>query len=187
VDEDASFEDPKNPSGTPFRLYHASKLLSNNATWSFWQTAKPHYSLVSIHPSYVIGHNPVQSSSEELGSNGILWGPIMSGVLGTPTAISGVHIKDVAEAHIKALDPKIPNGAKYLLNNDQITWKDVAQIVHRDYPNAGAKISVEAEGATMLSDSSKAEQELGIKWRPLEQMIHELMDQQLGFINKASV
>lgn len=109
----------------------------------------------------------------------------MSGVLGSP--ISGVHIKDVAEAHIKALDPKIPNGAKYLLNSIQTTWKDVAQIVHRDYPNAGAKISVEAEGGAMPLDSSKAEQELGIKWRPLEQMIHELMDQQLGFINKASV
>lgn len=184
VDEDANFEDPKNPGRTPFTLYHASKLLSNNATWSFWQTAKPHYSLVSIHPTYVIGHNLVQSSSEDLGSNGILWGPIMTGTLNGPSF--GVHIEDVAEAHIKALDPSIPNGAKYLLDGEQTTWKKVAQIVHGDYPNAGAKISVEAEGGAPPVDTSKAEQDLGMKWRSWEQMIHEVMDQQLGFVNNKS-
>jgi nucleoside-diphosphate-sugar epimerase len=186
VDEDASFEDPQNPSSTPFKLYHASKLLSNNATWSFWQTAKPHYSLVSIHPTFVIGHNLVQSSADELGSNGVLWGPIMTG---TPGAQSfGVHVEDVAEAHIKALDPSIPNGAKYLLDGERTTWKEVAQIVHRDYPNAGAKIRLEAEGGAPPVDTSKAEQELGMKWRSWDQMIHELMDQQLDFIkNKPAV
>ncbi|KAF3393938.1 hypothetical protein F1880_004899 [Penicillium rolfsii] len=185
VDEDASFEDPKNPAGTPFKLYHASKLLSNNATWSFGETEKPHYSLVSIHPTYVIGHNRVQSSTEDLGSNGVLWGPIMTGNINSPSF--AVHIEDVAEAHVKTLDPRIPNGAKYLLDGGQITWKDIAQIAHRDYPNVGAKISLEAEGVAPPMDTSKAEKELGMKWRSLEQMIHELMDQQLGFINKPAI
>lgn len=183
VDEDSSFEDPQNPESTAFRLYHASKLLANNAAWSFWQTAKPHYSLVSIHPAYVFGKNLVQTSAEEgIGSNGVLWKPVMTGILGSPA--SGVHIEDVAEAHVKALSPNIPNGAKYLLAGKRTTWKEVAQIVHRDYPNVGAKISVETEVGSFPLDTSKAEQELGMKWRSWEQMIHEVMDQQLGLINK---
>lgn len=187
MDENASFEDPSNPDSTPFNLYHASKLLANNATWNFWQTAKPHYSLVSIHPSYVFGHNLLQSSSGDIasGSNGVLWGPIMSGVL--TSSLAGVHVQDVAEAHVKALNPNIPDGAKYLLAGTKTTWKEIARVVHRDYPNAGAKISPEAEGGTFPFDASKAEQELGIKWRSWEQMIHEVMDQQLGLIKKDSV
>ncbi|CEJ53952.1 hypothetical protein PMG11_00283 [Penicillium brasilianum] len=182
VDEDASFENPNNPGSTPFRLYHASKLLSNNATWSFWKTAKPHYSLVSTHPVYVMGHNLVQTSPEDIGSNGVLWKAIMTGDLSD--ASIGVHVQDVAEAHVKALDPKVPDGAKYLLAGKKSDWKGVAQIVHRDYPNLGAKISVEAEGGLLPFDTTKAEKELGMNWRSWEQMIHEVVDQQLSLAKK---
>lgn len=183
MDEDASFESPNNPEATAFKLYHASKLLSNNATWDFWKTAKPHYSLVSTHPFFVFGHNLVQTSSDDgIGSNGVLWKPIMTGILGAMSA--GVHIQDVAEAHVKALDPKIPDGSKYLLAGKQSDWKGVAQIVHRDYPNLGAKISVEAEGGLLPFDASKAEKDLGMNWRSWEQMIHEVVDQQLALAKK---
>ncbi|KAF3384576.1 hypothetical protein F1880_001794 [Penicillium rolfsii] len=184
VDENASFEDPAGPDATAFKLYHASKLLSNNAAWSFWKNEKPHYSLVSLHPTFVLGHNVVQSSLEELGSNGILWKPIMTG--NTGPSVAGVHIQDVAEAHVKALNPDIPDGSKYLLSAKPTTWKEIAQIVHRDYPHVGAKFSLEAEGGTPPFDNTKAERELGMKWRSWEQIIHDVMDQQLGLIKKSA-
>ncbi|GIC92803.1 uncharacterized protein Aud_009276 [Aspergillus udagawae] len=185
VDENASFEVPNDPAATAFRLYHASKLLSNNAAWSFWRDEKPHYSLVSLHPAFVLGHNLVQSSSDEIGSNSVLWKPIMTGNFGR--SVAGVHIQDVAEAHIKVLNPDIPDGSKYLLAGKPITWKEVAQIVHRDYPNVGTKISMDAEGGTVPYDNTKAEQELGMKWRSWEQMIHEVMDQQLGLVKEPTI
>jgi nucleoside-diphosphate-sugar epimerase len=185
VDENASFEVPNDPDATAFRLYHASKLLSNNAAWSFWRNEKPHYSLVSIHPAFALGHNLVQSSPDEIGSNGVLWKLIMTGTFGR--SVAGVHIQDVAEAHIKALNPDIPDGAKYLLVGKPITWKEVAQIVSRDYPNVAIKISMEAEGGTMPCDNTKTEQELGMKWRSWEQMIHEVMDQQLGLVKESTI
>ncbi|KFY83537.1 hypothetical protein V498_07998 [Pseudogymnoascus sp. VKM F-4517 (FW-2822)] len=185
VDENASFEVPNDPDATAFRLYHASKLLSNNAAWSFWRNEKPHYSLVSIHPAFVLGHNLVQSSPDEIGSNGVLWKLIMTGTFSP--SVAGVHIQDVAEAHIKALNPDIPDGAKYLLVGKPITWKEVAQIMDRDYPNVGIKISMEAEGGTMPCDNTKTEQELGMKWRSWEQMIHEVMDQQLGLVKESTI
>ncbi|KAJ5111638.1 hypothetical protein N7532_002173 [Penicillium argentinense] len=159
VDENASFEVPTDPAATAFRLYHASKLLSNNAAWSFWQNEKPHYSLVSLHPAFVLGHNLVQSSPDEIGSNSVLWKPIMTGTFGR--SVAGVHIQDVAEAHIKALNPDIPDGSKYLLAGKPITWKDVAQIVHRDYPNVGTKISMEVEGEQCPTTTPKQSKNLG--------------------------
>ncbi|KAJ5208402.1 hypothetical protein N7449_002781 [Penicillium cf. viridicatum] len=183
VDPTADFVDPNNLAATPMTLYRASKLLANNATWEFRETEKPHYSLVTIHPSFVFGHNLVQNSAEEVqgGTNGILWGSVMGGV--PLAAVTGVHVKDVAEAHIKALDPKIKDGSKYLVSGPPTTWKDIAGIVHKAYPNVGAKITEQAEGAASLpTDTTKAESELGINWRPWEEVVRSVMDQQLGFL-----
>lgn len=183
VDETADFTDPSNPAGTPMRLYCASKLLANNATWKFWKTAKPHFALVSIHPSFVFGHNLVQTSAEQISSssNGLLWQTIMTG---TPVgSVTGVHIQDVAEAHVKALSPEIADGSKYLISGNKATWGDVAQIVKKHYPNVGAQISTDIEGSSWPTDTTKAEKDLKIEWRSLEQMVREVVDQQLSFVN----
>ncbi|KAJ5403720.1 hypothetical protein N7509_003591 [Penicillium cosmopolitanum] len=183
VDETADFNNPADPAGTAFKLYHASKLLANNAAWEFWKNSKPHYSLVSLHPSFVLGRNLVQTSAKDIekGSNAGLWKGIMAGVA-TPM-VTGVHIQDVADAQIKALSPSIPDGSKYLISGNKASWKEIAQIVRRDYPNIGAKIAteLEIEGESTPMDTSKAEKELGIKWRSLEEMVHDLLDRQLEF------
>ncbi|KAJ6119191.1 hypothetical protein N7523_003471 [Penicillium sp. IBT 18751x] len=183
VDENADFTDPSNPAGTPMRLYCASKLLANNATWNFWKTSKPHYALVTIHPTFVFGHNPVQTSAEQISSssNGLLWQTIMTG---SPVgSVTGVHIQDVADAHVRALNPEIADGSKYLISGNKATWSDVAQIVKKHYPNLGAKITTDMEGSSWPTDTTKAEKDLNIEWRSLEQMVREVVDQQLSFVN----
>ncbi|KOS39372.1 hypothetical protein ACN38_g9804 [Penicillium nordicum] len=182
VDPTADFVDPHHLVAAPMTLYRASKLLANNATWNFWKTEKPQYSLVTLHPSFVFGHNLVQSCAEEVqtGSNGVVWGSVMGGVPITGT--TGVHIQDVAQAHIKALDPKIKDGSKYLISGPPTTWKEVARIVHTAYPNVGAKITEQAEGGSLPVDTTKAENELEIHWQPWEEIVRSVMDQQLGFL-----
>lgn len=185
VDPTANFVDPNNPAAAPMTLYHASKLLANKATWDFWKENKPHYSLVTLHPAFVFGHNLVQVSAEGIrsGSNGVIWHGVMEGPVAGGVSITGVHVQDVAEAHIKALDPKIKDGSKYLLAGKPTTWKDVARIVHEYYPNIGAKITKDAEGASTPTDTSKAESELGMQWRSWGEILRSIMDQQLGFLS----
>ncbi|KAJ5824689.1 NAD-dependent epimerase/dehydratase [Penicillium robsamsonii] len=182
VDENGDFEVPQNPAATAMRLYMASKLLANNATWEFRETAKPQYALVTLHPAFVYGHNLVQSSADgiKMGSNSGLWDLIMKGDATRSTV--GVHIQDVAEAHIKALDPKIVDGSKYLLAGPKTTGPEVARIVRRLYPDSGALISEDIQCVSLPVDTTKAETELGIQWRSFEAMVRDLMDQQLGFM-----
>ncbi|CAG7917916.1 unnamed protein product [Penicillium olsonii] len=181
VDENGSFEDPENPAGTAMRLYVASKLLANNATWDFWRAAKPHYALVTLHPAFVYGHNLVQTSADGVytGSNVNLWTLIMQD---KPAPLTGVHIQDVAEAQIKALHPNIADGSKYLLAGPKATAADIASIIQKHYPEAGALINDQSQGMVMPTDTTKAETELGIQWRSYEQMVREIMDQQLAFV-----
>ncbi|KAJ5769774.1 uncharacterized protein N7511_001825 [Penicillium nucicola] len=183
VDENGSFEDPENPAATPMLLYRASKLLANKATWDFRAAAKPHYALVTLHPVFVWGHNLVQTSAEQVlsGSNGLLWSLMMRN---NPSGSGGVHVQDVAEVHVKVLDPKIPDGSKYLLAAPIDPVPEFASIAKRLYPDSGAQVTEDIRIAWQPLDTTKAETELGIKWRSHEMMIKEVMDQQLGFYQK---
>ncbi|PCH08596.1 NAD-dependent epimerase/dehydratase [Penicillium occitanis (nom. inval.)] len=186
VDPNADFTGPDD-SATSFRLYHASKLLANSAAWEFKNTEKPHFSLVTLHPSYVFGHNYVQASPEEVQSstNRMIWGTVMTG---KPVGnITGVHVQDVAEAHIKALNENVPDGSKFLLAGKKASWSDVARIVKRDYPGIGAKITEDISGESYPLDTTEAEKVLGMKWRSLDQMVKDVLEQQLGLMNKAAV
>ncbi|KAJ5339907.1 hypothetical protein N7452_006635 [Penicillium brevicompactum] len=181
VDVNGSFEDPENPAGTQMRLYVASKLLANKATWDFWTTTKPHYALVTLHPAFVYGHNLVQTSADGVwsGSNANLWGLIMKN---NPSSLTGVHIRDVAEAHVKTLDPKIVDGSKYLLVGPKSSGAEIASIVQKYYPDSGALVNENSVGSVWPTDTTKAEAELGIQWRSYEEMVREIMDQQLAFV-----
>ncbi|XP_756121.2 putative 3-beta hydroxysteroid dehydrogenase/isomerase [Aspergillus fumigatus Af293] len=186
VDPNADFTGPDD-AATSFRLYRASKLLANNASWEFRNTAKPHFALVTLHPAYVFGHNHVQTSPEEVqgGTNGMLWGTIMTGKpMGNST---GVHVRDVAEAHIKALDETVPDGSKFLLAGKRASWSDVARIVKRDYPDIGAKITEDISGEPFPLDTTEAEKVLGMKWRSLDQMVKDVVDQQLELMRQTSL
>lgn len=164
----------------------ASKLLANNATWEFSKIAKPHYALVSMHPGFVYGPNLMQKNAAGImgGSNSALWGFIMAG---TPTGfLTAVHVQDVAEAHIRALDQRILDGSKYLLVGKSTSVPEIARFVKKHYPDAGAVITEDAQGVLDPVNTSKAETELGMKWRSFEAMVQGVMDQQLGFIKDLS-
>lgn len=110
------FESSQNPH--PMVLYQASKILALQAAESFVSTSSPGFDIVTIHPSLVRGPDLLQSSPAEVGgSNGVLFGAVMTGeVVPDPSALTLVHVKDVAEAHIKALNPSVLAG-RYLVSS----------------------------------------------------------------------
>ncbi|KAL3478470.1 hypothetical protein BJX99DRAFT_224203 [Aspergillus californicus] len=180
LDPEADFTGP-NDTATGMKLYHASKLLADHAARDFKRSANPRFALVTLHPAYVYGHNHLQTSAEELGgTNGLFFGTVRSGVPMSP--ITAVHVEDVAEAHIKALNESVQDGERFLLAGKKATWKDVAAIVKREYPDRGFKISEDIAGESSPVDTSKVERALGIQWRTLEAMTREIVDQQLAFL-----
>ncbi|CZR65182.1 probable 3-beta hydroxysteroid dehydrogenase/isomerase [Phialocephala subalpina] len=182
VDENADFIGDTDMM-TAIRLYQASKILANQARWKFMETEKPKFTLVTIHPSFVYGHNVMQITAGEGrgGTNGQLWDRIMSG---TPSGnITYVYVGDVAAAHVKALDPRITESTSYLVSGPPATWKDVVDILKRDYPEIPYKIKADTPGASWPTDTTKAVTELRMKWTSLEKIVHEVMDQQLRFLS----
>jgi len=142
---------------------------------------KAHFSLVTIHPSFVYGHNIMQTSAAQVasGTNGLLWSFIMTGA-GPAARLGCVHVRDVAEAHVKALSPSITGSTSYLLIIKP-TVKDIVDILEREYPSLPFKLTAETKGTAALADAGKAKRELGIKFRGIEEIVREVVDQQLGF------
>ncbi|KAH8690155.1 3-beta hydroxysteroid dehydrogenase/isomerase family protein [Talaromyces proteolyticus] len=176
VDVDGDFTGP-HPKATAFKLYHASKILANDATWEFKKRNDPNFSLVTIHPTFVYGHDLFQTTPDEIGgTNSILWNAFVSGE--AQIWSSYVNVRDVAKAHIKALDSTIPDGSKYLVAGKDTTWKEVAQLLKKNYPsNELFKLSEATTGIPLPANTSKAEKELGIDWISLEDTIKEVVEQ----------
>jgi hypothetical protein len=81
---------------------------------------------------------------------------------------SSVHIDDVVEAHLEALDPIIPDGSEYVLAGKGNPWKRVTYVVQRDYVNLGARMTPELEEEFLINDSRRRSRvgdgPRGIRW-----------------------
>jgi nucleoside-diphosphate-sugar epimerase len=176
---DSDFSGPTNEA-TAFSLYQASKILANNATWDFQKQKKPHFDLVTIHPTFVYGHDLLQTTPEEIGgTNSLLWKALTSE---EPSLWpSYVNVRDVAAAHINALDSRITDGSSYILAAKQTTWKEVAQLLKKNYADIELfKLTDKAPENPLPIDGSKAEKELGIDYVSLETTIKDVVDQNVG-------
>jgi len=73
------------------------------------------------------------------------------------------------EAHITALDDKVADGSKHFLMAGKYTWNDVVTLLKKRYPTVGFGLTGDTPGRAWNVDTTKAERELGIKWRSFEE------------------
>ncbi|KAL2802363.1 flavonol reductase [Aspergillus granulosus] len=163
-----------------FTQYHASKLASYKAVLDFQSTHNPSFEIVTIHPVYVFGRSLVQESAEQLaGTNGMLFQALMTETNAFGHYL-GVHVDDVAVAHVKALTVAVSSSAvqSYLLASAKKSWKDVYEFVKKEFPTLPIKLEP-VDRSNYEVDASKASRELGIEFRGMEVQVGEVVRQQL--------
>jgi len=174
---------PEGAAGHALR-YSASKILAHQATREFLKENTPHYTLITFHPTLVLGHSIIQESGDISGSNGMVWQSLFSE---KPTAPAGwVHVRDVADAHVKALETDIESGTEFLLSGSKPAspWAEVVSFVNSQYPGLGWKLQLPFEGGWKV-DVSRAEEVLKINWRSKEDMVRDIVEQQLSFVKRS--
>jgi nucleoside-diphosphate-sugar epimerase len=146
---------------------------------NFVETKKPHFSVVTLHPVYVFGRNILQTSPDELsGTNKMLYNSFLSASpLFAP--YRGVHIDDVASAHIKALT--IPDApiSSFLLSAKARKWEEVLEFANSKFPEE--KFKTEPKGGDLLIvKTERAEKELGFeRWKEMEVQVADVIEQQI--------
>jgi nucleoside-diphosphate-sugar epimerase len=159
--------------------YRASKLASYIATLDFIETKKPHFSVVTLHPVYVFGQNLLQTSPDEIsGTNEMLF-KSLSSKEPSFAPYRGVHINDVAAAHIRALDLADAPISSYLLSGKERTWEEVLAFANSKFPEAEFKAKPKS-GERVIVETARAEAELGFSsWKEMEEQVTDVVEQQL--------
>ena len=110
--------------------YGLSKVLAERAAWAAERDG--HFSLVAINPVFVLG--PVYSRVHARSSPSMIRDCLRRKMPGAPRLrMAIVDVRDVATAHVNALENENASG-RYILYNDGRWMKDVATAIKNRFP-----------------------------------------------------
>lgn len=161
--------DPDTPGLAP---YPRSKAIAERAAWDLMQAGDGDTELVVLNPTFIAGPSLVAGVRSTTG----LLKAIVDGTMGVlPRQRFGiVDVRDVADAHLRAMATPAAAGKRYLLLADgpTVTWLRLAEMLRDQLGADGARITLtEAPGeepAPLRIHNDRAKRELGWQPRPLE-------------------
>ena len=120
-------EDWSNPNKPGISFYAKSKTMAELAAWEFMEMENPDFSLAVINPVLVMG----PSLSKDIGtSNSLVKNMISGSVPGTPKIHIGiVDVRDVASAHILAMESSSADGERIIVSEKELWVHEVAAIL----------------------------------------------------------
>ena len=120
-------EDWSNPNKPGISFYAKSKTRAELAAWEFMEMENPDFSLTVINPVLVMG----PSLSKDVGtSNSLVKNMINGSVPGTPKIHIGiVDVRDVASAHILAMESSSADGERIIVSEKELWVHEVAAIL----------------------------------------------------------
>ena len=171
----------------PIPTYPKSKALAEKKAWDLINKSNKKTKLTVINPAGVIGPSLTSEvSSTQLIISGLVNGKIP---INLPIHIGYVDVRDVALAHVKALESTKSDGERIILSNTELWTKDVSKILRENGYNAprfSASVGVAKFlsnfipilkpsrrffGKAMTKNSTKAEDILGIKYIDISKSI----------------
>lgn len=162
----------------PGSPYSKSKVLAERAAWDY--CAANGLELVTIHPSFVIG--PITLARTDSFSIIFLLDLLNGKFKDTgipPTTYGLVDIRDVSDAHIKAIEVPAAAGNRYIVGSkDQYSYFEWSQMVRKMYP-AYPIPDYEQKPTTPRKNgtsNTKVQEHLGLKFTPLEMTLKDMVE-----------
>ncbi|KAK2594030.1 hypothetical protein QQS21_008249 [Conoideocrella luteorostrata] len=156
--------------------YAGSKILAHQATRDWLAANQPSFVVNTLHAGFVLGDSLIQTSPENIDAiNGLFWQSLFSTTPLVPAA--WVHVRDVADAHIKAIRSVTASGQEFLLSQPASTWNGAVDFVKKTYPDLGCTLAPPFQGQ-WTADVTAAENILKLNFRSLETIITDVVDQQ---------
>ena len=122
--DETDWSDPENPS---ISHYAKSKTLAEKAAWDFVDNEDNPFELAVINPALVIG----PSLSGDLGESNKAIAMVTTGKMpvAVPLQFGYVDVRDVAAAHLLAMQNSNSNGERFALAEKDLWYKDVAKVL----------------------------------------------------------
>lgn len=158
--------------------YMYSKVLAEKAAWAM-ATAQHRWQLVAINPGLVLGPGAAatQTSASFDRVRSLADGTFRDGL--PPIRFGMVDVRDVAELHFRAAFDLQGRG-RYLAVENVYSLGDLVEMLKRrfgDHWQFPADTAVPPDPTGRVWDNSKAKQELGMAFRPIEPALLTMFEQ----------
>lgn len=160
--------------------YNASKKFAELAAWDFVEEEKPNFTITTLNPPFVFGP-PIHylRSLETLNTSNkrVLMAMDGSFKKGVPPTGSWmwVDVRDVALAHVRAVERSEAGGKRFLVVGSYWTNKDLVDVIREHFPALRSNLpdTVESDLPEHIFsfNNTPSKQVLGITYRPFEQCI----------------
>ncbi|KAL4956130.1 NAD(P)-binding protein [Aspergillus filifer] len=161
--------------------YRASKTLAEKAAWDFVEQEKPNFDLATINPPLVLGPvvhylsslDAINTSNSRI--SGIVRGFNKDSIPPTGTFL-WVDVRDVALAHIRAIEVAEAGAKRYFVTAGHYANKDIVDIIRDAYPELDDRLPPKDAESDMPKDvygydNSRSIQVLGLKYRSLKESV----------------
>ncbi|MEO1066959.1 MAG: aldehyde reductase [Pseudomonadota bacterium] len=131
-------EDWANPNADQTTSYYVSKVVAEKAAWDFIKDNPTDMKLTTICPGFVMG----PELDIETGTSASVIVDMMKGKMpAAPKAgFMTVHVDDVAEAHLRALEVPEAAGERFAAVSDFLWFKDYGAIIAAKHPAFARKM-----------------------------------------------
>lgn len=154
-DPDKVFDhnDWTNIEGKNVTPYVKSKTIAEKAAWDFIEHEGNPFQLAVINPALVIG----PTLSDDLGVSNAAIEMVVTGKMpvAIPIQFGYVDVRDVASAHILAMQNDSSNGERFALAERDLWYKDIAKLLRDNGYNKAPTFSVPIWLAKFLANFSK--------------------------------
>jgi dihydroflavonol-4-reductase len=188
---ESDWSDINNPA---ISAYSKSKTLAEKAAWEFVKNEDHPFELAVINPALVVG----ASLSGDIGESNKAVEMVASGRMpvAVPLMFGYVDVRDVAAAHILAMQTPDSNGERFALVEKDLWYTDVAKILRENGFDKAPTIGIPVWLAKILANfnkelkltlpylgrkrsikNTKAKEVLGWNPRPAEESIIDIANQ----------
>ena len=155
TNEEKTFYDEtdwSNPDSPTIANYAKSKTLAEKAAWDFIEHEGNPFQLAVINPALVIG----PTLSDDLGVSNAAIEMVVTGKMpvAIPIQFGYVDVRDVASAHILAMQNDSSNGERFALAERDLWYKDIAKLLRDNGYNKAPTFSVPIWLAKFLANFS---------------------------------
>ena len=158
--------------------YRGSKTFAEKAAWEFVEKEKPNFQISTLNPPLVFGPivnylnslDAVNTSNQRF--RDMMQGKMKDGLTPTGTFI-WTDVRDLAEAHVKAIEVPEAAGKRFLITAGNFSNKDLADTIKEAFPDLADELPADPKSDLPADvygyDNSRSKEILGLKYRPLKQ------------------
>jgi len=162
------------------------KTFAEKAAWDFVEKEKPNFDIATINPPLVFG--PIVhylNSLKAINTSNQRMVDIIKGRMKDQIAPTGVllwvDVRDVALAHVKAIEVPDAGGQRFFVTAGYFSNKEIVDIVRESHPELESKLPPKDSPNDFPEDiygidNSKSLQILGLKYHTLKQTVSDTVD-----------